>query len=179
MAAPAETVSRDSAESLSARYSRIRARSLELAAPLVPEDTVVQSMPDVSPTKWHLAHVTWFFERFVVSNRTCPSYVSVRRELSTTCSTLTTTRQARCMPGRNAVCCRGRRWQESPTIANHVDEHMLRLIEDRQDDPSFASVVVLGLNHEQQHQELLLDRHQACACTESDPACLRCQPACC
>ena len=66
MAAPAETVSRDSAESLSAKYMRIRKRSLELAAPLAPEDTVVQSMPDVSPTKWHLAHVTWFFERFVV-----------------------------------------------------------------------------------------------------------------
>ena len=53
-------------ESLRERYLRVRAQSLELTADLRPEDTVVQSMPDVSPTKWHLAHVTWFFERFVL-----------------------------------------------------------------------------------------------------------------
>ena len=74
MAASAETVSRDSAESLFVKYARIRARSLELAAPLAPEDTVIQSMPDVSPTKWHLAHVTWFFERFVLESF-APGYV--------------------------------------------------------------------------------------------------------
>ena len=52
--------------SLPADYERVRATSLELAGTLAPEDTVVQSMPDVSPAKWHLAHVTWFFERFVL-----------------------------------------------------------------------------------------------------------------
>ena len=51
---------------LSDRYREVRARTLSLIAELQPEDTVVQTMPDVSPTKWHLAHVTWFFERFVL-----------------------------------------------------------------------------------------------------------------
>ena len=76
MAAPAESVSRFSAESLSAKFARIRMRSLDLAEPLAPEDTVVQSMPDVSPTKWHLAHVTWFFERMVLEAPEYQQHVS-------------------------------------------------------------------------------------------------------
>jgi len=50
------------------RYSRVRAATESLAAPLSPEDQTVQSMPDVSPTKWHRAHVTWFFETFVLAD---------------------------------------------------------------------------------------------------------------
>ena len=67
MAAPAETVSRDSVLPLAERYMRVRRVSEALVAPLAAEDTVVQSMPDVSPSKWHLAHTTWFFERFVLA----------------------------------------------------------------------------------------------------------------
>ena len=52
--------------SLAERYQQIRAATLLLCQHLVPEDYVVQSMSDVSPTKWHLAHITWFFERFVL-----------------------------------------------------------------------------------------------------------------
>ena len=69
MAAAPETI-----ESLLGRYSRVRALSLELTTDLQPEDTVVQSMPDVSPTKWHLAHVTWFFERFVLEPSGLPRF---------------------------------------------------------------------------------------------------------
>ena len=61
MAASADSVSCDSVDSLSARYSRVRALSVSLTGTLAPEDKVVQSMPDVSPNKCHLAHVTWFF----------------------------------------------------------------------------------------------------------------------
>ena len=52
---------------LAQRYASVRAQTLALAAPLTPEDCVVQSMPDASPVKWHLAHTTWFFETFVLA----------------------------------------------------------------------------------------------------------------
>ena len=52
---------------LQTRYEEVRAYTERLAAPLSPEDQTVQSMPDVSPTKWHRAHVTWFFETFVLA----------------------------------------------------------------------------------------------------------------
>ena len=55
-----------SADALSDRFRNVRSTTLALIKDLEPEDTVVQTMPDVSPTKWHLAHVTWFFERFVL-----------------------------------------------------------------------------------------------------------------
>ena len=55
-------------ERLLARYDEVRAHTERLAAPLSPEDQTVQSMPDVSPTKWHRAHVTWFFETFVLAD---------------------------------------------------------------------------------------------------------------
>ena len=64
---PLDVVSKfDSSESLAEKYDRIRAMTVDFCAPLQTEDYVVQSMPDVSPTKWHLAHVTWFFEKFVL-----------------------------------------------------------------------------------------------------------------
>ena len=56
------------ADELVARYDEVRSHTERLAAPLSPEDQTVQSMPDVSPTKWHRAHVTWFFETFVLAD---------------------------------------------------------------------------------------------------------------
>ena len=62
-------------DALATEFARVRAATLALAIPLTPEDCQVQSMPDASPTKWHLAHVTWFFETFVLERfepRFCP-----------------------------------------------------------------------------------------------------------
>ena len=60
-------------DGLDRAYSETRQASIDLLAPLAPEDCVVQSIPEVSPTKWHLAHVTWFFERFCLLEHE-PSY---------------------------------------------------------------------------------------------------------
>ena len=63
----------ESSESLAERFRRIRTLSLELTTPLTTEDQVIQTIPEVSPTKWHLAHVTWFFEHFCLGERS-PGY---------------------------------------------------------------------------------------------------------
>src|SRR3546814_9190643 len=57
----------DAAASLAQRYERVRGQTRALAEPLSPEDCQVQSMPDCSPVKWHLAHTTWFFETFILA----------------------------------------------------------------------------------------------------------------
>ena len=154
MAATADSVSRDSAGSLSAQYSRVRALSLTLVETLAPEDTVVQSMPDVSPTKWHLAHVTWFFERFVLE-AFLPGYRRLVEGYDYLFNSYYyTAGQMHARPRRGLL--------SRPTLAQvldyraHVDEHMLRLLDEQDDDAELAAVVTLGLNHEQQHQELLL-----------------------
>ena len=65
-------VSIDQCRDLLRRFIEVRRFSERLVEPLSSEDCLVQSMPDVSPTKWHLAHTTWFFETFVLSK--CPDY---------------------------------------------------------------------------------------------------------
>ena len=154
MAASADSVSRDSVGSLSAEYSRVRTQTVSLTGTLAPEDTVVQSMPDVSPTKWHLAHLTWFFERFVLESF-MPGYKRLDDDYDFLFNSYYyTAGQMHARPKRGLL--------SRPTLAQvldyraHVDEHMQQLLDDRADDAELAAVVTLGLNHEQQHQELLL-----------------------
>ena len=75
---PAATTLKDrSPEPLACRYSRIRETSLAICKPLEVEDYVVQSMPDASPAKWHLAHTSWFFEQFLLKPN-LPQYAPFR-----------------------------------------------------------------------------------------------------
>ncbi len=142
------------AETLAERYRRIRDASVRLAEPLAPEDQVVQSIPEVSPTKWHLAHVTWFFERFCLAEH-APGYaLHDERYHYLFNSYYYTVGEMYRRPQRGLL--------SRPTVAevhafrNRIDDAMLALIEARGDDAAFRFLVELGLNHEQQHQELLL-----------------------
>jgi ergothioneine biosynthesis protein EgtB len=140
------------ADTLHRRYERIRGRTLALAEPLAPEDMVVQSMPDVSPTKWHLAHVTWFFERFVLKSH-LPGYRELEPRYDYLFNSYYYTAGQMHTRARRGLLSR-------PTVAEvlayrrHVDEAMSRLLAGANADVRF--LVTLGLHHEQQHQELML-----------------------
>jgi hypothetical protein len=150
------------------RFRGVRAASRALAAPLSAEDACVQSMPDASPTKWHLGHTTWFFETFVVAremperapfddsfavlfnsyyNAVGDQFPRPRRGL------LTRPSLDRVLAYREDVDAAVERCLE-----RGVDEDGLRLIE-------------IGLHHEQQHQELtLMDVRHLLSCNPTDPA---------
>ena len=139
---------------LADRYAAVRQASLALAAPLSPEDCQVQSMPDASPTKWHLAHVTWFFETFLLE-RFEPDFRPFDpafRVLFNSYYKGVGEQYPR--PQRGLVT--------RPTLAEvkrfraDVDERMLALLAARPGDAEIEALVTLGLQHEQQHQELLL-----------------------
>ena len=141
---------------LAKRYVEVRGLSETLASPLSPEDQQVQSMPDVSPTKWHLAHVTWFFETFLLSPY-LPGYEPFDPAFGYLFNSYYEGVGARHpRPDRGLLS----RPPVSEVIAYraHVDGAMVRLFETLSDDAwaEPAELIELGLNHEQQHQELLL-----------------------
>jgi ergothioneine biosynthesis protein EgtB len=148
-------------------FRRVRDDTEALAAPLSPEDQVVQSMPDVSPTKWHRAHTTWFFETFLLTP-SLPGYEPfdpAYAYLFNSYYEAVGPRHPRPMRGvlsRPSV-------NDIARYRAHVDDAMQRLI-DRCDDACLA-LIELGLNHEQQHQELLLmDIKHVLHCNPTDPA---------
>jgi ergothioneine biosynthesis protein EgtB len=143
-----------SAAALADRYRRIREQSLTLICDLQPEDTVVQTMPDVSPTKWHLAHVTWFFERFVLEPNV-PDYSRFDEQYHYLFNSYYyTAGRMHTRPKRGLL--------SRPTLRrvldyrSYVDTAMQHLLQAGHPDESQANLITLGLNHEQQHQELLL-----------------------
>ncbi|MBS3997349.1 MAG: DinB family protein, partial [Hydrogenophaga sp.] len=138
---------------LAARYQAVRDRSVALAAPLSPEDCQAQSMPDASPVKWHLAHVTWFFEIFVLE-RFEPGFEPFHpafRALYNSYYNGVGEPFARAQRGlvTRPDLATVRQWRAQ------VDARMAELIASTRSDEALA-LVELGLQHEQQHQELLL-----------------------
>jgi ergothioneine biosynthesis protein EgtB len=141
------------AEDLAARYSAVRKLSEALCEPLATEDYVVQSMPDVSPTKWHLAHTSWFFETFILR----PHHAGYR-EIDAAYAFLFNSYYVQ---AGERHCRAQRGYISRPTVAQvfdyrrHVDEAMHELLHGPAAD-DVAALVEIGLNHEQQHQELML-----------------------
>jgi ergothioneine biosynthesis protein EgtB len=139
-------------EALRERYLTIRRATERLVEPLSPEDCVVQSMPDASPAKWHLAHTSWFFETFVLEPGLAgyePFHPSFRYLFNSYYNAVGEqyTRADRGLLTRPSLA-------EIRSYRAHVDEHMDRYL--AADASAALDVIELGLNHEQQHQELIL-----------------------
>lgn len=139
---------------ISDAYRAVRARSCALAAPLSAEDACVQSMPDASPAKWHLAHTSWFFERFVLAAH-APGYREFHERFEYLFNSYYfTVGQMHLRPRRGLIT--------RPSLTEvldyraHVDAAVAKLLEREQGNPELEFLVVLGMHHEQQHQELLL-----------------------
>ncbi len=153
---------------LGSRYRQVRATTELLAGPLSPEDQTVQSMPDVSPTKWHRAHTSWFFETFVLQAHegAYRPFHSVYAYLFNSYYEGLGARHPR--PSRGVVSRPG--VGEIAQYRRHVDDGMERLLARSLPD-EVADTVELGLHHEQQHQELLLmDIKHVLSCNPLQPA---------
>ena len=140
--------------SLSARYSALRQHSLQIAAPLSDEDQCVQSMPDASPTKWHLAHTSWFFEN-VVLLPFVPGYQVFDEAFAYLFNSY-----YEALGPRHPRPQRGLLTRPSLTqvlaFRQHVDAAMQQVLCQAENlSPQVLALVELGLNHEQQHQELM------------------------
>lgn len=139
-----------------ARFDEVRARTEQLAAPLSPEDQTVQSMPDVSPTKWHRAHVTWFFETFVLADHEQGFVPFQDRYWFLFNSYYETVGPRYSRPDRGLISRPGA--HEVGDYRRNVDVRMRELVEsiDGGTLEKLLPAIELGLHHEQQHQELLL-----------------------
>jgi ergothioneine biosynthesis protein EgtB len=143
-------------ERLAGEYAAVRSQSVALAAPLSAEDQQVQSMEDASPTKWHLAHASWFFETFVLSPASA-SYATFDPRYGYLFNSYYEAVGPRHPRPERGVLSRPS-LEEIHAYRAHVDAAMegLILTTDVGASPEIAAAIELGLHHEQQHQELML-----------------------
>lgn len=158
------------------RYRDVRQRTSTLCEPLSPEDCAIQSMPDASPTRWHLAHTTWFFETFVLKPAIA-DYQSVCPEYDYLFNSYYNQVGQQFPRSQRGLLSR-------PSLADvveyraAVDQQMDQLLAtDGQDNANRLEVIELGLHHEQQHQELMLtDLKHMFSCNPLWPAYLSDRP---
>ena len=140
---------------LKERYLAVRSDTEALAAPLSPEDQQVQSMPDVSPTKWHRAHITWFFETFLLVPHQ-PGYQPVQAAYTFLFNSYYESVGARQPRPDRGLMTRPSN-DEVTEYRRRIDESMVLFIETTAADrPELLDLIELGLQHEQQHQELIM-----------------------
>jgi ergothioneine biosynthesis protein EgtB len=154
-------------EAVALRYARTRALSLSLVAPLSDADATAQSMPDASPAKWHLAHTTWFFETFVLRDHVA-GYRPYDSSFAYLFNSYYEAEGARHARDRRGMLSRPRldqvlAWRQ--VVDDAIDRAMPGL------PAPVLDLITLGINHEQQHQELLLtDILASFAANPIDPA---------
>jgi ergothioneine biosynthesis protein EgtB len=160
-----------SRKALLSHYKQVRQFFLDLCKPLAIEDYVVQSMSDVSPTKWHLAHTSWFFEALLL-NQVIPNYQSLHPQFAFLFNSYYISLGERHYRPHRGLITR-------PTVEqvyqyrHYVDQHVRQFLENASDAElaQWGPVVVLGLHHEQQHQELMLtDIKHVFSCNPLRPA---------
>lgn len=139
-------------EDLGSQYLALRRMTEELCADISPEDAMLQSMPEASPVKWHLAHTTWFFETFLLAPNV-PGYQSPNPAFRDLFNSYYNAVGAQPQRDRRGLFSRPSLEQVREYRA-HVDREMAKLID--KGDEKVRAQIVLGLNHEQQHQELIV-----------------------
>lgn len=143
-------------DALVERYDEVRDHTETLSAPLSPEDQTVQSMPDVSPTKWHRAHVTWFFETFVLAHHEEGFSPFQEKYWFLFNSYYETLGPRFSRPDRGVISRPGA--HDVGVYRSNVDARMRDLVSSLDDGSleKLSPTIELGFHHEQQHQELLL-----------------------
>lgn len=152
MSASHQSVDPEPAEILG-RYVEVRRDTLALVAPLSAEDCQLQSMPDASPAKWHLAHTSWFFETFLLLPH-LPGYLAFDPAFAVLFNSYYVRIGARHVRAERGLLSRPS-LDEVRAYRRHVDEGVERLVSEVSDEV-WSDLIELGIHHEQQHQELIL-----------------------
>lgn len=137
-------------------YRHTREHSMAFSAPLTAEDQMLQAMAEASPNKWHLAHTTWFFETFILK-AVNPRYRCLNEHYTILFNSYyNRIGEQFHRPHRGLLSRPG--LEEILEYRHHIDEHMLHWLQqaDEQQFTAYAFVVTLGINHEEQHQELMV-----------------------
>ncbi|MGH9511722.1 MAG: ergothioneine biosynthesis protein EgtB [Terriglobales bacterium] len=140
--------------SLLSHFREVREMTLKLTASLSAEDQMLQSMPDASPTKWHLAHTTWFFEIFILEP-SAAGYTPFNPEFKTLFNSYYKQLGKHPYRGSRGLMSRPS-LEQVQQYRFHVDRAVETLLSDSSSPTEVMELIELGLNHEQQHQELIL-----------------------
>jgi ergothioneine biosynthesis protein EgtB len=159
LAAPCPSLFSDSgslAQDLVEAYLNVRNETERRAAPLTPEDQLIQSMPDASPAKWHRAHTTWFFEQFLLGEH-CSGYQPFHPDYAFLFNSYYVSAGPRHARHQRGHLTRPGA-DEITAYRRHVDAAVVKFFHEAKEDTlaAIAPLVEVGLNHEQQHQELML-----------------------
>jgi len=152
----ATSIKNSLAQQLKTRFQTIRSKTIELCNPLQPEDFAVQPTVDVSPPKWHLGHVTWFFEAFVLEKHV-PNYTCFNKKLHYFFNSYYESQGERILRSNRGNMTRPTT-NDILQFRKHIDTAIVNWLDSFEENipANLAHLIEVGLQHEQQHQELLL-----------------------